>query len=83
MLSCDQHDYIEIACLYNYSVKLWLNAGVLLECTCLDTLYNDNKKECIKVLVEDKQQVIQLETILKIQAITINPYFETVNFKKA
>ncbi len=80
MLSCDQHDYIEIACMYKYKVKLILIDGSTLEGVCLDTLYNETKQECIKVIIDDKQQVIQLETILKIQAITENPYFDIVDF---
>ena len=37
MISCHQHDYIEIACLYRLRLRLTLIDGVSLEGQALDT----------------------------------------------
>ena len=80
MISCDLHDYIEIACMYKYHVKLMLADGSVIEGVCIDTLYNELKQECVKVVIKNQELDIELETILKMQAMTINPHFDLVEF---
>jgi len=56
MISCHLYDYIEIACMHQYPVKLTMKNGKVFECTALDTKYNDAKQECIKVRLNNSTQ---------------------------
>lgn len=37
MISCEQHDYIEIVCTFNYPIKLMMKSGQVIEGIALDT----------------------------------------------
>jgi len=80
MISCAQYDYIEIACTYKYDIKLVFNSGSIIIGKALDTQYNDNREECIKLLVEGDEIIVALESVIKMKAIEQNPYFVTVDF---
>ena len=80
MMSCEQHDYIEIACLYRYAVTLTLTAGHTLSGIALDTARNEQRQECIKMLADDVEQLIPLATISRMSANTNNPHFLVVEF---
>ncbi len=80
MIPCDQHDYIEIACTYRYPVRLTLKSGVLIEGTALDTAFNANHAECIKLEVNGTEQLVVLDEIAKLEATIDNPHFQSVSF---
>ena len=80
MISCDQHDYIEIACTFRYPLKLTLRSGAVIECVALDTELDDNRNECIKVDVKGAQSLIVLEDISVLEACVDNPHFHRVSF---
>ena len=80
MISCHQHDYIEIACLYQYPIRLTLRSGDKLEGIALDTQTNDQHEECIKVDTDGASQLIVLDTIAKMEALVENPNFQLVTF---
>ncbi|WP_428774672.1 Rho-binding antiterminator [Vibrio sp.] len=80
MISCQQHDYLEIACLYQIAVKLTLADGTVVTGTALDTRYDDHKRECILIATELGQQLISTESLNSMQAMKPNPHFDTVSF---
>ena len=81
MISCDQHDYVEIACLYRYRVKLTLECGEAVEGIALDVLYNNSREECIKIRRSNTDNLVILDSIIKMDALVENPHFKTVHFK--
>ena len=58
MLSCQQYDYIEIACMYHYPVKLTMKSGTIVQAKALDTARNEDRQECIKVLIDENEKLI-------------------------
>ena len=81
MISCENHDYIEIACMYRYPVKLTLNSGALIEGVAVDTQRNESKEECIALKSEDGDRLlVVLEDIVKLQVSVKNPHFSEVLF---
>ncbi len=80
MLTCDQHDYIEIACTYRFSVLLTLHDGTTLAGIAKDTAYNDDKKECIVIESNNDDRLITLESVQSMKALTVNPHFDIVDF---
>ena len=80
MISCDKHDYVEIACMYNYPIKITLKSGSELEGKALDTQYNDSREECIKIKLNDAEKLVVLESISRIEVLIENPHFHVFSF---
>jgi len=81
MISCENYDYIEIACTYRYLVKLKMTSGNIIECIALDTAFNSNRAECIKVDDQGNIRLIALNEILVLEACVKNPHFDLVSFR--
>lgn len=80
MISCDQHDYIEIVCTFRYPVKLIMKSGVVLEGIALDTQFNNNKEECVLVEIDGYPQLIVLDDLSQLDVLVDNPHFQTISF---
>jgi len=78
-LSCDLHDYIEIACMYRYSVKLTLKDHQVLEGNAVDTLTSTDKREYL-VIDNGKKQNIELNQLKKLNVLTPHAQFTEVTF---
>jgi len=80
MISCDQHDYIEIACMFRYPIILTLKSGEVIEGTALDTALNEHKDECIKVAVNGSEPLVVLTELSLLEVAVDNPHFKRVSF---
>jgi Rho-binding antiterminator len=80
MITCDQHDYIEIACTFRYPIKLTMNSGIVIECIAIDTKLNENRVECIMVNLKEDASLIVLDEISKLEVCVDNPHFHTIYF---
>lgn len=80
MMSCDQHDYIEIACTFRYPVRLTLKSGDIVEGKALDTQRNEARQECIKLALAGEEILVVLDEITRMEASVDNPHFQTVSF---
>lgn len=81
MISCQDYDYIEIACTYQYAIVLKLRSGEHLDCIAKDTGFNDDRQECIKVEIDGSERLVLLDEITTMQARTNNPHFDLVSFQ--
>lgn len=70
-ISCELHDYIEIACLHGYQLKLKLRDGQTLTGRAVDTLVTSEKREFLLIDDGQKRQV-ELNQIEKM--VTLSPY---------
>ena len=80
MISCNEHDYVEIACMYQYPIKLTMKTGEVTECIALDTQYNSEREECIKVSVGGTESEVIIGNISKLEVCIENPHFQQVSF---
>ncbi len=80
MISCQLHDYIEIACMYRYLIRISLLDGTELQGKAKTTNTNADKKEVLVVSLEHEDIEIELNQIKELRAVTANPYFEMVKF---
>jgi Rho-binding antiterminator len=82
MINCDQHDYIEIVCMYRYEIKLTLKSGEEILGVARDTQRNDNKEECLAIDIEGDgtTQLVVLDSIQKLEVLEDNPHVHIVNF---
>lgn len=80
MISCNEYDYVEIVCMYRYPIKLTLKSGMVIEGIALDTQYNAERKECIKVDVDDIETLITLASLAMLEIGIENPHFQQISF---
>lgn len=78
-ISCELHDYLEIACLYAYQVRLILKDQQIIEGKAIDTMTTAEKREYL-VIDNGKKQPIELRQIKKLQVLTANAKFSEVVF---
>lgn len=81
MLSCDIHDYVEIACTYQFEVILTFKNGKQTTGKAIDTCLNAERKECLKLSTEKGDDLIELLAITSMQAKDKNPHFDLVSFR--
>lgn len=79
-ISCELHDYLEIACMYGYRVKLTLKNHQTLEGKALDTLTTAEKREYLVIGNGHEQPRIELNQLAKMQVLTPNAKFKEVPF---
>lgn len=77
-ISCELHDYLEIACLYGYRVRLTLKDRHILEGRAIDTFTTAEKREYLLIDAGQKQQ-IELRHLAKLEVLTPNAKFRELN----
>ena len=80
MISCGNYDYIEIVCLFKYSIEITLKSGEVVSGKALDTAKNSLGEECIKLLTQDSELLVVLDSIAKMKVTMDNPHFQEVAF---
>ncbi len=80
MVSCVDYDYVEIACLYRFHVRLQLSSGEQIDGHALDTKTDLARRECIEITQADTTTLVPIESIQKMHALTENKHFTTVRF---
>ena len=80
MMSCDQHDYIELVCVYRYQVELVLKTGEVLQGEALDTAYNDERQSCLCLKQGDETRLVVLDNVASMSACEPNPHFSEISF---
>ena len=80
MITCNQYDYIEIACMHRYPIKLTMKSDSIIEGIAQDTKRNDAREECILIKVEQADTLVILTDIAKLEVTIENPHFTEVTF---
>ena len=81
LISCNQYDYIEITCLYRYTIKLAMSSGSVIEGIAKDTSRNESRQECIVVDVNGSDVFLALDDIVKLEVLNESPKFSEIVFK--
>lgn len=72
MINCSDYDYVEIACMHRYPVRLSMKNGDIIEGTALDTARNEAKAECIKISESSGERLVELDQIARMEVLTTN-----------
>jgi Rho-binding antiterminator len=80
MISCDVHDYVEIACMFRLSITLIDKSGEAVSGIALDTQYDSNKDECLELAINNETVLIKLDSLISMIANQPNPHFKNVSF---
>ncbi len=80
MISCNQHDYIEIVCMYRYPVKLTLKSGGIIEGAAVDAVSDGLREECIKLATESGETLVVLNQLKQLEVTVENPHLKLLLF---
>lgn len=80
MISCDQHDYIELVCMYQYPVRLTTKSDHVIQGTALDTNRNEQGDECIKLQAAGSEKLVALNDLKKLEVTEDNPHVQVIHF---
>ncbi|MBX3616772.1 Rho-binding antiterminator [Nitrosomonas sp.] len=80
VIDCELHDFVEVACMYRYQLKLILKDGQVIEGTAIDIVNTPEKRECLVIENDDRHQV-DLMLLAKMQVLTPNAKFQEVVFE--
>lgn len=78
-ISCELHDYIEIACMHGYRVKLELRGGQTLEGKAIDVITTPDKQEFL-VIDNGVKQHVELIQLARLTTKTPNASFTEIVF---
>lgn len=78
-ISCELHDFVEVACMYGYQIKLILKNNQVIEGKAIDIVNSPEKKECL-VIDNDSKQQIELTQLARMQVLTPHAKFNEVVF---
>ncbi|MBK8814975.1 MAG: Rho-binding antiterminator [Methylococcaceae bacterium] len=77
-ISCNLHDYLEIACMYHYRVKIELKDNQFLEGKAMDIVTSFGREYLI--IENDKKHLIELTSLVKLKPLTVNAKFGEIHF---
>lgn len=80
MISCELHDYIEIACTFGYPLRLTLKNGEVIEGRATDTQRDAQRNECIALEVDGCIRLLVLDALSEMTALIANPHFSSIRF---
>ncbi|WP_293007105.1 Rho-binding antiterminator [Nitrosomonas sp.] len=80
IISCEQHDFVEVACMYRYRLKLVLKNKQMIEGTAIDIVNSSEKQEYL-VIDSDSRLQIELTQLAKMEVLTPNAKFSEVIFE--
>ena len=66
-IDCNAFDYVELACLYRYPVRLHLRDGSSLEGTAVDTRTSSADGEHIVLDIDGERRLIRLDAIAELE----------------
>ena len=78
LISCALHDYIEIACMYGYQIKLLLKNKQTMEGKAIGISTSEQREYLL--LENGQQQKIELIEIYELEVLTSKTNFQKVSF---
>lgn len=77
-IDCSAFDYIELACLYRYPVRLYLRDGSSLEGIAADTRTSAVEGECLVLDTAGQRRSVRLDSIAELEPLRLNARFGRV-----
>ncbi|MDP2561763.1 Rho-binding antiterminator [Psychrobium sp. 1_MG-2023] len=81
MITCDQHDYVEIICMYKFRVKIVTLTRTVHQGTAIDTLLNKHRQECVLIETTKGHLEIPLDGIRYIDVYIKHEPVKTIHFR--
>ena len=81
-IDCNLYDYVEIACMYRYPVRVATSGGQILTGVAVDTVIDADKAEHLELDVDGKPVLVRLDTLSVLEPLLDNARFGKVHFKE-
>ena len=81
IMDCDLHDYLEIACLFHYRVRLILTDQAPVDGIARTTLTESGSREYLRLDIGSEHRDIELHRIKQLEVLTPNARFSDVRFR--
>ncbi|MFR0688487.1 Rho-binding antiterminator [Enterobacterales bacterium AE_CKDN230030158-1A_HGKHYDSX7] len=86
-LHCDLHDYLEIACTYQYGLRIELRSGLMFEAAAMTTHTRRNAQgeleEFLQVRVEGASRELRLDLLRAITPLRADARFGRIELNPA
>ncbi|MCG7550708.1 Rho-binding antiterminator [Pseudoalteromonas sp. Of7M-16] len=79
-MRCEETDLIEVACMKHFMLKV-ATLNKVYQGVAKDIVYNSQRAQCLLVEQDGQEVLIEMDSILKLTALTQNPFFKSINFK--
>jgi Rho-binding antiterminator len=80
LIKCDLHDYIEIACLFHFEIRLSLTNGDSVQGIAETTETTADKREWLVLTINGQIQKFDLTGINSMHTVTANQHFNKIEF---
>ena len=77
-LACELYDYLEMACLYGYQLRIELVDGGSFDARALDTRTNAHKEEYLVIELDGEKEELRTDRLLAITPLNDNAKFGRV-----
>jgi Rho-binding antiterminator len=81
MISCEQHDYVEIVCIFQFPVRLTLKNDHIIEGVASNIKVNSEKQEYLEVNKNGTSVLVLLDELSQMDVCVDNPHFRSVSFR--
>jgi Rho-binding antiterminator len=82
-IACDVHDYVEVACLFGYDLRLQLRDGSIVMGKAMTTITRPDKTEVLQLRQGDSLANIPLHEAVHADVLTPNARFDQIEFSPA
>lgn len=79
-IDCTLHDYLEIACMFHYDVRVALQDGATVEGRAITTSTHPDKSEALELATDQGPISVMMEMITYLEVLTRNARFQRVDF---
>ncbi|MFC3120259.1 Rho-binding antiterminator [Agaribacter flavus] len=79
-IKCEHYDYIEIACMFRFPLKICLKNGETIEGLASGIEKNTSKQECLRLENDSSSDIVVMDNISSIKVMVENPHFDEVEF---
>ncbi len=79
-IDCNLYDYVEIACMYRYPVRVATTGGEIVTGVAVDTVIDSDKVEFLALDVDGARRQVRLDTVASLEPLDINARFGKVRF---
>lgn len=80
MVTCNQYDFIEIACMFKLPVEITLKNGETYQGSAFDTGFDLQRQECLFLDINGEHIAFPTENLVAMRALKANPHFSEVTF---
>ena len=80
VISCELHDFVEVACMYGYQLELTQKSGAIVTGKAVDIVSADQREWLVVDVENGEKQRFDLMTLAKMKVLTPGAKFSEVVF---